>query len=212
MKSWLDVADVADGKDVVGIDEAGRGCLAGPVYAAAVWAAPGLAGVAVRDSKTLSKAQRERLLEEIRRHSLFAVGMASAAEIDAVNIRNAAELAMLRAFRQLRRKAARAVPVRLLVDGNHAPDFGVPCETVIKGDARCLSVAAASIVAKTARDRHMALLDGAFPAYGWGRNAGYGTAAHKEALRREGVTSFHRKTYKPVAEALSAAEENIHAA
>ena len=180
---------------VAGVDEAGRGPLAGPVVAAAVvfpaFAKP-IRGL--RDSKLLTAAARERLAALVRVRALaVAVGAASVREIDRFNIRRAAVLAMRRALTRL---AVR--PDAVLVDGLPCPELGCPHQAIVDGDARCHSIAAASVIAKTVRDRLMALLGGRHPAYAWASNKGYGTPDHLAALAAFGFTSHHRKSFAPV--------------
>jgi ribonuclease HII len=183
---------------VAGIDEAGRGALAGPVYAAAV-VLPARSGIGealrgVDDSKQLSA--RERELCAIRIAGCCAasgIGWASAAEIDDFGIVPAARLAVRRAL-----QALDCVPDHLLVDFLELPEIPTPQTSLVKGDARCLSIAAASILAKTARDAEMARLAEAHPGYGWRENKGYGTAAHLRALERLGPSPLHRRTFAPI--------------
>ena len=171
---------------VVGVDEVGRGPLAGPVTAAAVWLDPRVIPDGLNDSKKLAA-----LLAECADVS---IAHASVDEIAELNILRASHLAMQRAVAGLR-----VAPDHLLVDGNRMPDgLGLPGECVVRGDARVLSIAAASIVAKVARDRIMAELARSFPGYGWERNAGYPTPAHKRALADLGVSPHHRRTFAPV--------------
>lgn len=179
---------------VVGVDEVGRGPLAGPVVAAAVWLDPQAIPQGLDDSKRLGRSRREALAEALRASADVSIGIASVGEIEARNILNAAHLAMCRAVAGLR-----AAPDRVLVDGK-LPVRGLnqPFEMVVRGDARVLSIAAASIVAKVARDAIMADLAEDHPAYGWETNAGYPTAAHRAALTRHGVTPHHRRTFRPV--------------
>jgi len=187
---------------IAGIDEAGRGPLAGPVVAGAVVfpqlkIAEGLAG-ALDDSKKLSPKKREELYEALfASDALIGVGMASAAEIDEVNILQATFLAMRRALDNVGAKVDLA-----LVDGNRDPKLYCPALTIVKGDSLSLSIAAASIVAKVTRDRIMAKLALQYPFYGWDRNAAYGTKEHLEALAKYGVTPEHRKSFAPVREAM----------
>jgi ribonuclease HII len=195
----------ADSHLLVGVDEVGRGPLAGPVVAAAVvlragCAAEALAGV--RDSKTLPAAKRTALAARVREVALgIGVGAASVAEIDRLNIRRATALAMRRALaRLLRREPALAVPVRILVDGLPCPDIGYAHEALVDGDAYCLSIAAAGIVAKTVRDGLMQRLAARHPGYAWESNMGYGTAAHQAGLRALGPTRHHRRSFSPVAQ------------
>ena len=191
---------------VVGIDEAGRGPWAGPVVAAAAWLDPAALDPALLgqldDSKRLSPALRERLCRRLTSAwpgaARLGLGTASAAEIDELNILEASMLAMARAV-----AALGFTPDAALVDGTRAPDLPCPAKAVVKGDARSTSIAAASIVAKVMRDRRMAELARAHPGYGWERNRGYGTAEHRAALARLGVTSEHRRSFRPVREALN---------
>jgi len=180
--------------DRAGVDEAGRGPLAGPVVAAAVILPGGWVPEGLDDSKRLTARARERLDRLIRTRAVWGLGAASVAEIDARNIREAAHLAMRRAF-----AALGVVPARALIDGNALPGpLPCPAEAVVGGDALVAEIAAASILAKVARDRIMARLDARWPGYGWAANAGYGTAAHLDALRRLGVTPHHRRGFRPV--------------
>ncbi|GHC26853.1 RNase HII [Gemmobacter caeni] len=179
---------------IAGVDEVGRGPLCGPVTAAAVILDHAHLPEGISDSKTLSSATRERLAEEIQASALVGIGHASVEEIDALNILQASFLAMRRAV------AALAVaPGFVLVDGNRLPP-GLPCagQAVVKGDGRSLSIAAASIVAKVARDRIMVDLAQQHPGYGWERNAGYPTRDHLQALLDFGVTPHHRRSFRPV--------------
>jgi len=181
---------------VAGIDEVGRGPLAGPVHAAAVILNPRKLPRGIDDSKAMSEAKREAAFDEIMRKALaVGIGMASVEEIDDINILQATMLAMTRAVDALSLR-----PVFALVDGNRVPT-GLPCpaQAVIKGDAKVLSIAAASIIAKVTRDRLMDELDTAFPGYHWSKNKGYGTADHMEALTRLGATPHHRTSFAPVA-------------
>lgn len=181
-------------KDLVeaGCDEAGRGCLAGAVYAAAVVLPPDYRNDALNDSKQLTEKQRYRLREVIERDALsWAVGIVSPEEIDAINILNASFLAMHRAIDKLSIR-----PQHLLIDGNRfKPYAGIPHTTVVKGDGKYLSIAAASVLAKTYRDDYMDGLDKTYPAYGWQKNKGYPTQAHRDAIRLYGVTPYHRKSF-----------------
>lgn len=192
----FETACIADGAfRVLGVDEVGRGPLAGPVVAAAVRLDPGRIPAGLADSKALSAAARERLCDALHGCALIAVAMASVEEIDRLNILRASHLAMLRAVTEL----AAAAGDYVLVDGNMIPD-GLPCRAraVIKGDALVQSIAAASIVAKVARDRMMVSLAQQFPGYGWERNAGYPTRSHLAALETLGVTPVHRRSFAPV--------------
>ena len=180
-----------------GCDEAGRGCLAGSVYAAAVVLPPDYTHPLLNDSKQLSDARRRALRTDIERDALaWAVGTATAAEIDEINILRASILAMHRALDGLSLR-----PDFIIVDGNRFTPYGqTPHATVVKGDARYLSIAAASILAKTYRDDEMHRLAALYPGYGWERNAGYPAAAPREAIARLGVTPYHRRTFKLVKE------------
>ena len=176
-----------------GCDEAGRGCLAGSVYAAAVVLPPDYTHPLLNDSKQLTDARRRALRTDIERDALaWAIGTATAAEIDEINILRASILAMHRALDGLSMR-----PDFIIVDGNRFTPYGqTPHATVVKGDARYLSIAAASILAKTYRDDEMHRLAALYPGYGWERNAGYPTAAHREAIARLGITPFHRRTFR----------------
>jgi ribonuclease HII len=182
---------------VAGIDEAGRGPLAGPVFAAAVVLDLARVPQGIDDSKKLAAARRERVAEELRASAHVGLGQASVEEIDRLNILRATMLAMRRALDALS-AAMGAAPAHVLVDGNRLPDLPCPARAVIGGDGKSLSIAAASIVAKVARDRLMAELAQAHPHYGWERNAGYGTAEHLRALTAHGPTPHHRITFAPV--------------
>jgi ribonuclease HII len=187
---------------VCGVDEAGRGPWAGPVVAAAVILDPARIPDGIDDSKRLTPARREALLAYLTRHAVIGIGRAEVAEIDALNILQASHLAMRRAILELRLRPAMA-----LIDGNRAPSgLECPCRTVIGGDARCLSIAAASIVAKVTRDRIMVALSQQFPGYGWASNMGYGTKAHSDGLARLGVTPHHRRSFKPIHKILCEAD------
>jgi ribonuclease HII len=179
---------------VVGVDEVGRGPLAGPVMAAAVRLDPAHIPFGLNDSKKLSAHRRDAVFDEIMTLAEVSVGEASVAEIDELNILRASHLAMCRAVEGL---AVRADHV--LIDGNMIPrGFSYSSEAVIKGDGRSLSIAAASIVAKVLRDRIMVDLAQQYPGYGWERNAGYPTKEHLDALQNLGVTAHHRRSFKPV--------------
>lgn len=187
------------GKRLAGVDEAGRGPLVGPVVAAAVIldAARPIDGLA--DSKTLTAVRREALAFEIRERALvFAVAEASAAEVDALNIYHATHLAMRRAIDALAPAAE-----YLLVDGNRLPGHHVPGQAVVKGDARHPAIAAASILAKVARDAGMMALDARYPDYGFARHKGYPTPEHLAALERLGPLSDHRRSFGPVSRQLA---------
>jgi ribonuclease HII len=188
---------------LVGVDEAGRGPLAGPVVAAAVVFPPDCRAVrGLRDSKTLPPRVRFALADRIRARVLgCAVGAASSHEIDRLNIRVATALAMHRAIaRLLTRLPLAGHPHWILIDGLPLPEVGFVHEALIEGDARCQSIAAAAILAKTVRDRLMERLARRYPGYGWHTNMGYGTEEHHEGLRALGPTRHHRWTFEPIAQ------------
>lgn len=192
--SFEAAAHARGARRVAGVDEAGRGPLAGPVTAAAVRLDPARIPQGLNDSKQLPSRRREALFAEILACAEVGIGHASVAEIDELNILRASHLAMCRAV-----AALPDAPDLLLIDGNLAP-AGLQCavQTLVKGDARCLSIAAASIVAKVTRDRIMVDLAQQHPGYGWERNAGYPTRAHRDALLNLGVTAHHRRSFAPV--------------
>lgn len=179
---------------VAGVDEVGRGPLAGPVVAAAVIFGAGFAGIrGVDDSKKLTAEKRAALFDEIRARALcIGVGAASTKEIDRLNILRASHLAMRRALLRLRIQ-----PQHVIVDGLPVPELGEQCTAVVDGDARVHAVACASIVAKVVRDRAMHMLALHYPGYGWDSNAGYGTLEHRDAIGRIGLTPHHRRTFEP---------------
>lgn len=179
---------------IAGVDEAGRGPLAGPVVAAAVILDPARPIAGLADSKTLSATQRERLATEIRAKALaWALGRAEAVEIDQINILQATLLAMQRAVAGLS-----IAPTQVLVDGNRCPALACPCQAIVRGDATEPAISAASILAKTARDAELCQLHNRYPHYGFARHKGYPTAAHREALRRYGPCPEHRRSFAPV--------------
>ena len=181
---------------VAGVDEAGRGPLAGPVVAAAVVLDAQCIPQGIDDSKALTPARRERLCAEILACARVGVGIASVEEIDSLNIFWATMLAMTRAV-----EALGPAPAFVLVDGNRCPDWSHRSHAVVGGDALCLSIAAASIVAKHRRDTMMIALDALHPGYGWASNKGYAAKIHQEALRSLGPTPHHRRSFAPVAQA-----------
>lgn len=178
---------------IAGVDEVGRGPLAGPVTAAAVILDPGNIPDGLNDSKALTKKRREALEPLIFAIARVSIAHATVEEIDRINILRASHLAMERAV------AGLGTVDHVLIDGNMIPrELRIPATTIIKGDARSLSIAAASIVAKICRDRIMVELAQQFPGYGWETNAGYGSKSHMSALRNLGVTPHHRRSFKPV--------------
>jgi ribonuclease HII len=202
---------------LVGVDEAGRGPLAGPVVAAAVVFPRGCSAVrGLRDSKILPASVRARLAERIRRHAMaFGVGAASAHEIDRYNIRVASAIAMRRAIARLIRRSLLApyplnqdrraayegrLTYHIIIDGLPLPEIGYAHDALIDGDARCQSISAAAILAKTIRDRLMHRLAERHPGYGWHTNVGYGTEEHQEGLQALGPTKHHRLTFAPLAQ------------
>lgn len=188
---------------VAGIDEAGRGPWAGPVVASAVILPREHLPQGIHDSKKLSKPKREILYQAILECAEVGVGQANVAEIDTLNILGATKLAMQRALSALPR-----VPDCALVDGNHAPILPCKAVTLIGGDAKSLSIGAASIIAKVTRDRIMAELAQEYPHYGWERNSGYGTALHQKGLTSHGVTEHHRTSFAPIRKILEAAYDH----
>ena len=180
-----------------GCDEAGRGCLAGSVYAAAVILPEDYVNDALNDSKQLSASRRYELRREIERDALaWAVGVVTPEEIDQINILNASILAMHRALDQLTLR-----PEAIIVDGNRFKPYRfIPYTTVVKGDGKYLSIAAASILAKTYRDDYMDRLAQEYPQCGWTENKGYPTKAHREAIAEYGITPYHRKSFKLTAD------------
>jgi len=181
------------GRLEAGCDEAGRGCLAGPVTAAAVILPPDFANDLLNDSKQLTERQRDLLRPVIEREALaWAVAMVSPQEIDRINILRASITAMHRALDQLALR-----PEAILVDGNRFyPYHDIPHTTIVKGDGKLMSIAAASILAKTHRDEFMRRLDEEFPQYGWARNKGYPTPDHRAAIATHGVSPHHRRTFQ----------------
>jgi len=185
---------------MAGVDEAGRGPLAGPVVAAAVILDDARPITGLADSKALTAARRERLYDEICAHALcVSVAQASVQEIDELNILQATMLAMARAVQGLRLK-----PTRVLVDGNRLPVLSVPAEAVVQGDALVQAISAASILAKVTRDRWCQQLHTDWPHYGFAEHKGYGTARHLAALAEHGACPEHRRSFAPVARALAA--------
>ncbi len=183
---------------VCGVDEAGRGPLAGPVSAAAVILDPARPIAGLADSKKLSEKQRDKLAPLIRAQALaWCVAYAEPHEIDQLNILQATLLAMKRAVEGLSLR-----PQQVLVDGLYCPDTGLPSEAIVKGDSKVAAISAASILAKTARDAIMLEMHTRYPQYGFDGHKGYPTAVHLEALRRHGVSDIHRRSFKPVRDLL----------
>jgi ribonuclease HII len=188
---------------LVGVDEAGRGPLAGPVVAAAVVFPPDCRALrGLRDSKVLPPPVRRTLAERIRARALcYGVGAASTREVDRLNIRIATALAMHRALvRLLARPPLAGRAHCILIDGLPLPEVGFAHEALVDGDARCHSIAAAAVIAKTVRDRLMERLSARHPGYGWQTNMGYGTPEHHDGLRAQGPTCHHRRTFAPIAQ------------
>lgn len=188
---------------IAGIDEAGRGPWAGPVVAAAVMLDPSNIPPGIDDSKALDEDGRDVIFRRIvESGAIIATGIADVERIDRDNILNATFWAMSEAFHTLAGK-----PRLVIVDGNRAPRLGCETRTIVKGDAKCLSIAAASIVAKVTRDRMMIAFDRDHPGYGFARHKGYGTPEHKEALARLGVCALHRRSFRPIQLALGLIDE-----
>jgi ribonuclease HII len=187
-----------------GCDEAGRGCLAGPVVAAAVILPIGYKHKLLNDSKQLSEKKRLLIRKDIENDAIaWAISFVDNNEIDKVNILNASFFAMNRSVDQLL-----TIPELLLIDGNrYKPHNNIPFECIIKGDGKYLSIAAASILAKTYRDEYMVTLGKQFPDYQWHQNKGYPTGAHREAIKKIGLSDYHRKTFRQLPEQLSIFEE-----
>ena len=180
--------------NIVGVDEVGRGPIAGPVFAAAVVLDPNHIPMGLNDSKKLSAKKRNLILSEIMKHADVSVGSASEREIEETNILQASHLAMVRAIDGLK-----SVPGYILIDGNLVPSsLDIPATALIRGDTSSVSIAAASIVAKVKRDLVMCDLGQHFPGYGWEKNAGYPTQQHLSALQDLGITPHHRRTFRPV--------------
>ena len=186
-------------KIIAGVDEVGRGSLIGPVYAAAVILKKNIDKKKLKDSKKLSKKKRQILEKYIKKNSLWAIGSASLIEIEKFNILNASLLAMERAIKKLKKK-----PQLVLIDGNKSPKINCcKIKNVIKGDQKIPEISAASIIAKESRDRLITKMSKRFSRYYWDRNAGYGTKEHIIAIRKFGITKYHRKTFQPIHNILS---------
>ena len=178
---------------IAGVDEVGRGCLAGPVFAAAVILNNGIDTKDIKDSKKISFNKRIELCEYIKQNSIYALGSATVEEIDKINILNASLLSMKRALSKLRLK-----PTMAYIDGPFAPSLNIKYKTFIKGDEKITCIAAASIIAKVSRDLFMIKLSNKYPKYSWHKNFGYGTKDHLYGLKKYGITKHHRKKFKPV--------------
>ena len=197
----LSIEDSLGLSRIAGVDEVGRGALAGPVTAVALILDRGRLDPAlartIRDSKVLRPEERREIAGRLAGCAAIGEGWAGPAEIERLNILQATLLAMQRAVSALAERTG-GLPEMVLVDGPRAPELACPSRTVVRGDSRSLSIAAASIVAKVARDAHMTSLGARHPGYGWERNAGYGTPEHLAALERLGATEAHRRTFAPV--------------
>ena len=181
-------------KLIAGVDEVGRGSLIGPVYAAAVILNKSINRKLLKDSKSLTKSNREILSKYIKENSIWAVGKASVKEIEKINILQASLLAMKRAIRKLKKR-----PTIVFVDGNKLPKIeNYKLKAVIKGDQKMPSISAASIIAKVSRDKMITKLGKKFKGYYWDKNYGYGTRQHLKAIKNLGITSQHRKTFSPI--------------
>ena len=179
---------------LAGVDEVGRGSLIGPVYAAAVILNKSINKKLLKDSKSLTRNKREELDKYIKENSIWAIGQASTKEIEKINILHASLLAMKRAILKLTKK-----PSLVLIDGNKLPDLkNYKLEYIIKGDQKIPSISAASIIAKVSRDKFITTLSKKFRNYGWDTNSGYGTKKHLSAIKKFGITKYHRKTFSPI--------------
>ena len=187
---------------IVGVDEVGRGPLAGPVTAAAVFVDRQKITsdllTKIDDSKKIPQKQRATLSKQIEGIAIIGIGWASSSEIDQLNILEATMLAMQRAIFSLRKQII-LDPDYILIDGNKVPRLDFPSKAIVRGDEKSISIAAASIVAKCKRDAFMTSLSKLYPYYGWEKNAGYGTREHLAAIEREGITTHHRRSFKPIA-------------
>ena len=185
-------------KILAGVDEVGRGSLIGPVYAAAVILNNSINQKLLKDSKSLTKEKRNELYKYIRQNSVWAIGQASTKEIEKINILHASLLAMKRAILKLKKK-----PSLVLIDGNKLPTIkNYNLKYIIKGDQKISSISAASIIAKVSRDKFITKLSEEFSQYGWDTNSGYGTKEHLKAIKKFGVTKYHRKTFSPICDLL----------
>ena len=181
-------------KIIAGVDEVGRGSLIGPVYASAVILKKSINPKLLKDSKSLSKKDREYLCTYIKKNSTWSIGKASVKEIEKLNILQASLLAMKRAIKKLKKK-----PTHVLIDGNKTPELeNYNLKSVIKGDKKIPSISAASIIAKVSRDKFITTLSKKNKGYDWDKNFGYGTKQHLKALKKLGITKHHRKTFSPI--------------
>jgi len=187
---------------ICGVDEAGRGPLAGDVYAAAVILDPAKPINGLADSKKISEKKRDALALEIKQHALaWSIASSTVAEIDEINILHASLLAMKRAVEGMQRQFSAILATQTIlvqVDGNKCPQLDLPCEAIVKGDSKVEAISAASILAKTARDAELYRLDKQYPQYGFGQHKGYPTKAHMALLKQHGVSPVHRRSYAPV--------------
>ena len=194
IKSFKNIKDCLKNNKIAGVDEVGRGCLAGPVFAAAVILNSNINTSGIKDSKKIPFHKRILISEYIKKNSIYAIGQASVKEIDNINILNASLLSMKRALDKLKTK-----PKIAYIDGLFIPkNTKIKCKAFVRGDEKIISIAAASIIAKTARDAFMIKLGQKFSNYKWNKNFGYGTEEHMSALKKHGVTKHHRKKFKPV--------------
>ena len=184
---------------IAGVDEVGRGCLAGPVFAAAVILNKNINKKGIKDSKKTPFKKRILIANYIKKNSIYAIGTASVGEINKMNILNASLLSMKRALNKLKSR-----PSVAYIDGLFAPkEINIKYKTIVKGDEKISSIAAASIIAKTSRDLFMIKLSKKYPKYKWHKNFGYGTADHLQGLKKYGITKYHRKKFKPIYNMLS---------